>query len=144
MGARLIINWDPSPFLPQPCPLLPSIPSILPILLTPSKFPSKCHQPKKKPQPLKRASIVDVDVDELRALERIKEKKRKAEDHIERLVEKKRRLDEETVEIRKDRPEGYGAQALSTLHRKEIAPAQRCLTQVEATIYHFPVVVSSI
>jgi hypothetical protein len=99
---------------------------------------------KHKPQPLKRASIDDVDVDELRALERINEKKRKAEDHIERIMEKKRRLDEGTVQSRKGRPEGYRAQALSTFHRKEIAPAQRCPTQVEATIYHFPVVVSTI
>jgi hypothetical protein len=100
---------------------------------------------KHKPQPLKRASIDDVDVDELSALERIKEKKRKLEEDIESLVEKKRRkLDEVTVQSRKGRPEGYRAQALSTFHRKELAPAQRCLARVEATIYHFPVVVSTI
>jgi hypothetical protein len=99
---------------------------------------------KHKPQLFKIASVEDVDVDQLRVLERINEKKCKVEEEIERFADKERRkLVEETVQSSKGRPDGYRAQALSTFHRKELAPAQRCLTQVEATIYHYQVVVST-
>lgn len=99
---------------------------------------------------------VDVDVDELGVLERMEEKKAKLEDRIERkkrkleekiekLAEKKRRRPEKKIiRSRKGRPEGYRAQALSTFHREALAPAQRRETQVEATIHHYPVVVSTI
>ncbi|OKP11206.1 hypothetical protein PENSUB_3228 [Penicillium subrubescens] len=92
--------------MPSP-PLNPINPSNPPKPPKPPKTSFKMSSAKHKPQPLKRASIDDVDVDELSALERIKEKKRKLEEDIESLVEKKRRkLDEVTVQSRKGRPEG--------------------------------------
>ncbi|KAF3389005.1 hypothetical protein F1880_004429 [Penicillium rolfsii] len=137
-----------APRLNLKCPSPPSDTTSLLVnpsnTLKPLKISLKISPAKHKSQPFRRASIVDLDVNELSALEARDEKKRKLEEDIECLVEKKRRkLDEETAESRKGPPEGYRARAFSTFRGKGIAPAQRCPTQVEATIHHFQVVRTS-
>lgn len=71
----------------------------------------------------------------------LNEKLDELDEMIKVLKAEKKKLNEKKMQSRNGRPERYRAQALSTFNREPVPPAQRCLTQLEASVYHYPVVV---
>lgn len=116
MAPRLVIKCPPP--LPIPPPLLPILaPPRLPTFLRTSLSSSSAN-----PKLQLSGKDTMADVNDLAFVKRRREKKGR---------------------VKKDRSKRHRAQAVSSFHRDPLPAVHRCANQVEATLFNYPVIVSS-